>query len=76
MPLLGREDNHELFTDNPESLEGRLLFAVPKSESSIPFHQVHRMELTGQLQRGAYYNQHSISLKVQIFNSAAKTDSI
>lgn len=26
----------EVFTDNPESLEGRLLFAVPKSESSTP----------------------------------------
>jgi len=27
------DDGHELFANDPESLEGRLLFAVPKSES-------------------------------------------
>ncbi|KAG0651049.1 ATP phosphoribosyltransferase [Hyphodiscus hymeniophilus] len=30
MPLLGGEHYNELFTDNSESLEGKLLFAVPK----------------------------------------------
>ena len=33
MHFLEDEDEvHETFADNPESLEGRLLFAVPKSE--------------------------------------------
>jgi len=33
MHFLEDEDEvHESFADNPESLEGRLLFAVPKSE--------------------------------------------
>jgi hypothetical protein len=34
MPFFDDDDVHESFADNPESLEGRLLFAVPKSEST------------------------------------------
>jgi hypothetical protein len=34
MPLFDHDDVHDSFADNPESLEGRLLFAVPKSEST------------------------------------------
>jgi hypothetical protein len=74
MPLLGGENGHELFTNNGESLEGRLLFAVPKSESSTPRQDLPRMKLTAQLQRDGYYNQHSISSKARTFNSAVKTD--
>jgi hypothetical protein len=54
------EDEEELpgpFADNPQSLEGRLLFAVPKSESPQLFH---RINLT-YMQREDYYKQHLIS---------------
>ncbi len=33
MPYLEEGELHEKFANNPRSLEGRLLFAVPKSES-------------------------------------------
>jgi hypothetical protein len=34
MHFLDDQDFYEAFTDNPQSLEGRLLIAVPKSEST------------------------------------------
>lgn len=34
MPFFDENNVHKSFADNPESLEGRLLFAVPKSEST------------------------------------------
>lgn len=34
MPFFHDGELHESFADNPSSLEGRLLFAVPKSEST------------------------------------------
>ena len=37
MPLVCDVELHESFTDNPSSLEGRLLFAVPNSESPCEF---------------------------------------
>jgi hypothetical protein len=35
MPFFDEDEIHESFADNAESLEGRLLFAVPKSESTL-----------------------------------------
>jgi hypothetical protein len=74
MPLLGSEEEHEFFTDNPESLEGRLLFAVPKSESTTSKSTMHGTGLMDQLQRADCYNPRSISSKAQIYNSGVKTD--
>jgi hypothetical protein len=34
MPYVQEDELHESFANNPSSLEGRLLFAVPKSEST------------------------------------------
>jgi hypothetical protein len=45
MPFFDEDDVHESFADNPESLEGRLLFAVPKSESTSKMGC--ELELTG-----------------------------
>jgi hypothetical protein len=50
-----------------------LLFAVPKSESL--FHG-EKIALTDNLKRVDYYKLLLICLKVQIYNSDAKTDSI
>jgi hypothetical protein len=36
MPSIEEEELHEVTADYPKSLEGRLLFAVPKSESLLP----------------------------------------
>lgn len=36
MPFFEELELHESFANNPASLEGRLLFAVPKSESTFP----------------------------------------
>jgi hypothetical protein len=60
MSLLGAEDVYEQFTDNPKSLEGRLLFAVPKSESTTPTLAVTGSRAESQSQRGVFYKQHSI----------------
>ena len=57
MPLLVGGSDYELFAHSPESLEGRLLFAVPKSESAISAARVQQTELMGQLQRAGYSNQ-------------------
>ena len=73
MPSFVEQELHENFADNPQSLEGRLLFAVPKSES---FFHSEKIALTDNLQRGGYYKLLSICLKVQIYNSDAKIDSI
>jgi hypothetical protein len=35
MPFFDEDEVNESFADNPKSLEGRLLFAVPKSESTL-----------------------------------------
>jgi hypothetical protein len=73
MPSFVEQDLHEDLANDPQSLEGRLLFAVPKSES---FFHGEKIALTDNSQREDYYKLLSTCLKAQIYSSDAKTDSI
>jgi hypothetical protein len=59
MPLIEEDSHFEQSANDPESLEGRLLFAVPKSESTLTKFSIllnhHTNTVT--LQREDYYKQ-------------------
>jgi hypothetical protein len=73
MPVLIETEFHDLPANCPQSLEGKLLFAVPKSESVIDKGEYWADAGT---QRGDYSKQRSTCLRVQISSSDESLDSI